>query len=273
MTVTALMERSARTADDLQRPAWNSLEHNYDVHDVGEAFVRQHCLERGLDVEAWGINKREDDGGLIFDDKMDLQLYGSVDPEHVRGDTPLGSRALAGIVEVKTKRSADWYGVINARHLRKYLSIRHAFDVPTYIYMAHVDEDGEHNTIERDTFIPLVPWDEYQAVLDGEHPGYEAATGGDEQFLMDHIEGYELVEYVWRAPDGNKVVTLDVDVGLDWPQFTHGVYHDGLGYDAQAIRRIGVREQTAPTHDVSFTGHDGSERQISVNTDGGDTDE
>ena len=273
MTVTAIMERSTRTADDLQRPAWNSLEHNYDVHDVGEAFVRQHCSERGLDVEAWGIDKRDDDGGLIFDDKMDLQLYGSVDLEHVRASIkPPESRALAASVEVKTKRSANWYGTINARHLRKYLTIRHAFDVPTYIYMAHVDEGGEHNTIERDTFIPLVSWDEYQAVLDGDHPGYDAATGGDKQFLTDHIGGYELVEYVWRAPDGNKVVTLDVDVGLNWPQFTHGVYCDGLGYSAEQVREIGVRERTAPTHAVTFDGHDGSERQIDVNTDNGGTD-
>lgn len=241
------MERTDRNPDTLNRPEWNSLEHNYDLHDIGERFVRIHCRERDLIPEAWGIDMRDEDDSLIFDDKMDLKVYGCADPDVLTGDLDSAQLSLAGIVEIKTKRSADWFGKINSRHFCKYLHQAHVHDVPTFIYMSLVDEDAE--TIERDTFIPVNQWDKYGKVLSGEYDFYGPRSA--EQFLEDQIGRHPQVEHTFRAPDGNEVVELDAGTGLSWIQFTNALYHEGLGYSVADVRQLAVQNAPTPSSEES----------------------
>lgn len=228
---------TTRDASDLNRPEGNDLVSNYEVHDTGEAHIRQHLRHHGLVPIQWGIDKRHDDDGLIFDDGMDLKVYTpkrsdtsyesevdsevythpSSDQSPVTEDEP-ETDELCALTEIKTKTSESWFGVINRRHLRKYLHHSHHYDVPAFIYMALVDDSGEQDSIIRDTFIPLQQWEEYQDVLDGEYPFYEPE--GADQFLRDEVSRHPQVERTFRAPDGNQVVKLDLETGIDWPEYT-----------------------------------------------------
>lgn len=212
------MERGSRSASDLNRPDWNSLEENYEAHDIGELHVKRHFEHMGFRVENWGIDKRHDDGALVYDDKMDLKIYGrepsSVERDYLTRfnddddddedgggviDVVGDCTELAGVIEVKTKRNEDWYGVINARHLRKYVTHAESFDVPAVVYMAFIDEDYDgrgSSAIVRDTFIPLQPCDD--AAFD------------------DDVTVHPQVTRSFQAPDGNQVVKLDVDTGVGW---------------------------------------------------------
>ena len=221
------MQRTDRDPDTLNRPEGNDLESNYEVHDIGQAHVKTHCEHMGFVVEEWGIDKRHESDSLIYDDKMDLKIH-----EHDQGDLPASGvdieRAnlnLVAFLEVKTKRNEDWFGVINRRHLRKYLTQAHKSDVPAVIYMSLVDDTDENEgqaSIVRDTFIPIQRWDELTKVMDGEYDYYPPEAA--DQFLIEQVDDYPLVESTWRAPDGNQVVTLDVDQGLDWTEFTNLIY-------------------------------------------------
>lgn len=65
--------------DDLDRPDWNSLKANYSKHDVGEAYLVGRLHQLGMHVEHWGIDMRDDDDGLIFDNKMDLRVWAPIE--------------------------------------------------------------------------------------------------------------------------------------------------------------------------------------------------
>lgn len=207
---------SGRSPGDLQRPDWNDLEKNYELHDIGQQHLCWELEALGYEVEPWGIDKRGHDESLIYDDKMDLKVR---DPDR------LGGR-LQAIEEIKTKRRENWYGVMNLRHFRHYVDVAHEFEVPVFVYMTKIDDgtddDGERGqvdadsaVIEKDTFLPIKPWDEYQAALDGEYEHYEDAP---DEFLDDQALKHPQVEYTWRAPDGNQVVQLDLDTGIDWTE-------------------------------------------------------
>lgn len=202
------------------RPKSNSLQKNYELHDVGEAHIRRKCEHAGLGVESWGIDMREDDETLTYDDKMDFKIWslsGRGADSHRERDERLG------IIEVKTKRSADWYGTINRRHWRKYVHWAHTLDVPCYVYMSLIDESAdERDMVVRDTYIPVQQWDEAARVLDGEFSHYPPTA--IEQFLIDQIDDHPQVTSTWRAPDGNRVVDLDVSTGVGWQAVLYDLY-------------------------------------------------
>lgn len=200
---TRYMKRVERDPESLNRPEWNGLERNYELHDIGEAFVRRHLEHIDLEPVAWGIDMREEDEDLIFDDRMDLKVHEDHD--------------LVGLTEIKTKRREDWYGVINRRHFRHYLEQVHHHEVPGFIYMSLVDEEAE--MIERDTFIEIEPWEEFTKVLNGEYEYYEER--GADQFLRDQVDRHPQITRSFRAPDGNQVVKLDLETGIDWPEFSY----------------------------------------------------
>ena len=211
------MTKPAQTVDDLQRPEWNGLEENYDVHDIGEAHIRRKCEHVGLRAESWGIDKRHASGELIYDDKMDLKVFGWEDDSPAPTPPSEEEGVLAGVIEIKTKRNEDWFGTINRRHWKKYVRHVHQLDVPAYVYMSLVDDEKE--AVVRDTFIPVQPWDELQRVLEGEYDFYPPRSA--DQFLDEQIDTHPQVEATWRAPDGNLVVDLDVDTGVDWRHVSH----------------------------------------------------
>jgi len=204
------MNTTDRDPDTLNRPEGNDLDTNYGLHDIGQAHVSRHLEHLGLDVEQWGIDMRNHDESLIYDEKMDLKVR---DPDQ--------QYDLAALLEIKTKRNEGWFGVINRRHFRHYLHHAQTHDVPTTIYMSLVDEDRQR--ITRDAFVPIEPWKEYQSVLDGDHGTYD--VDAHEEFLSDNVDEHTQIERTWRAPDGNQVVLLDLDTSVAWPTFSGWVAH------------------------------------------------
>ncbi|UBF23194.1 Holliday junction resolvase [Haloarcula tailed virus 2] len=126
---------TSRSANDLNRPEGNSLLENYDVHDIAESYVIQRLEDLGFRVEAWGMDKRHDNDGLLFeDDRVDLKVFD--------GDE------LVLLVEVKSKSAPHYMGSLNKRHIDKYCRIAESESVPTYIAWCRIDADSV-----KDTFI------------------------------------------------------------------------------------------------------------------------
>jgi len=187
------MKRTDISPDELDRPDWNSLLNNYSKHDIGEAYFRGRAEEMGLDLEQWGIDKRHDDDGLIFDNKMDLKLYDEDDE-------------LAGICDVKTKSSENWLGVFNARHLTHYAEHAEEHDVPVFVYMTMVDAEAEE--VGETDFLFEVPtdwpWERY-----ADH--FDRDSAHRENVVADIRDDCPIVERSFRAPDGNSVVKVGDD--------------------------------------------------------------
>lgn len=159
------MEVTNRDPSTLNRPEGNDLLSNYQAHDIAEEHVVSELEMRGLTVSEWGIDMRENDEALIYDDKMDMKVY-----DH-HGE-------LAAIVDVKSKRSDRWMGRYNLRHYRDYLEISQEYAVPVFVWMCKVDKD--------DTAV------EY-----------------------DHIIPVDIVDTVFKARDGNKVIEVAEWAKLD----------------------------------------------------------
>lgn len=113
------MRHTDQKPENLNRPEGNDLQSNYEKHDPAERRVKELLKPWGLTAKNWGIDEREIDDHLVFDDKMDLKIY--------REDT------LVGIVEVKRKTSDRWMFKINKRHWDHYTDINDEYDIPVYI--------------------------------------------------------------------------------------------------------------------------------------------
>jgi len=241
--------------DDLDRPDWNSLKANYDKHDVGEAYFIGRVHQMGLEVEHWGIDMRNEDDSLVFDNKMDLRLWRPLDGQNEAPDAdddfrghewrrltldgdpradeiamerdlePNEARVdeeaweLAGVVDVKTKANPDWLGVLNLRHLAHYAEHAAEYDVPVFLYFTMVDMDTE-TVGERNILVP-VPTDwEYEVIADHFDRDTGFSLGWDE--LKATAATCPVVDRVFRAPDGNPVVKTDDSTYKDFEWFeTH----------------------------------------------------
>lgn len=112
--------------DELNRPAGNSLQENYTLHDKGEQHIMILLTAQGYRVERWGLQARDDDGdGVLFDDKMDLKVFD--------GDE------LVGIIEVKTKSKKRHLGMMNERHFDDYQQIATERSVPVAVVFLSPD--------------------------------------------------------------------------------------------------------------------------------------
>jgi hypothetical protein len=122
------MKRTERSPDSLQRPDGNSLKENYKHHDdAAERFFA--LLPDDIDVYPLGIDERDDDGGLIYDDEPDFLLSGD------------GGGAL---VDIKSKTSDEWMRLLNERHYDKYRDKAVEYDVPAYVFFYNT---SNHDTI------------------------------------------------------------------------------------------------------------------------------
>ena len=207
-------DESVTVDTDAQRVDGHTFESGYEIHDVAEAHIRQHIDDMGLYSEQWGINRREDKS-VLGDDKLDLKVYNQ--PPSIL-DLDVG---LCGLLEIKSKRNEDWFGIINRSHFATYLERTHEIGVPAYIYMCLVDDDKE--TILRDTLIPIQEWDEYADVKAGEFDYY----GADEadKYLRENVERHPQVERAFQAPDGSIVIQLDVDSGINRMEWTKRMHN------------------------------------------------
>lgn len=232
------MDSTTIDPDTLNRPEWNSLVKNYDKHDIAEAYLVGRLNEAGLHVEHWGIDKRHADGGLIFDNKMDLRLWEPLDgqsdapPEWPADDFSGGSFSIAdvdsmfdipnqsdkvgyiderewglrGVCDVKSKSSEDWLGVFNLRHLAHYAEWADHYNVPVFVYFTIVDVDAR-SVGEKNIFVEVTDdWDWETAVEHFDRDNDFSLTYGE---MKDTARECDIVERTWRAPDGNLVVTVD----------------------------------------------------------------
>lgn len=222
--------REDLSADDLQREEWNSLKNNYSKHDIGEAYLTGRFHQIGLCVENWGIDMRDDEGdGLIFDDKMDLRLWEPQGDYEDPNIWPSGELAheheeatreyeLKGVCDIKTKSNPDWLGVFNLRHLSHYAYWADNYDVPVFLYFTLVDMDAE-TVGEKNIFVEVPAFDN--------HYDYVMHFDRDSDYKMDvmsHITSdCEIVDRVFRAPDGNPVVSLDSNYYQDFDYVVENV--------------------------------------------------
>lgn len=112
--------------DELNRPAGNSLQENYTLHDKGEQHIMVLLEAQGFTVERWGLQARDDDGeGVLFDDKMDLKVF--------------DDNECVGIIEVKTKSKTRNLGMMNTRHFDDYTQIASEHAVPVAVVFLSPD--------------------------------------------------------------------------------------------------------------------------------------
>lgn len=214
------------TPDDLNRPDWNSLLKNYDKHDIGEAYFQSRVEQIGLHVEHWGIDRRNHEDGLIFDNKMDLRLWEPLDGQT---ETPtfwpqsnssttlvedgLGEWELVGVVDVKTKSNDEWMGKFNLRHLVHYAEWSRQYDVPVFIFMTMVDTDAQ--AVGEQSFLAPIPGDWDWHILKDHFDGkVDLSYGG----MKDNARTCSIVKRTFRAQDGNLVVNIkdEYKYNFDW---------------------------------------------------------
>lgn len=218
--------------DDLNRPEWNSLVNNYDLHDVGEAYFKEIIEDQGLIVENWGIDKRHHDDGLIFDNKMDLRLWEAshdqtqspTDPkldETVTETWDIGLDSvertwnLCGVADIKTKSNESWFGRFNVRHLAHYTEWADHYDVPVFVYMTIVDKDnGEVG--DKEFACPITTEWDWQSLVD--HYNSDSNTNLTYGDIKDVTRECDIVKRVFRAPDGNLVLDIEKSYrhSFDW---------------------------------------------------------
>ena len=204
------MQQAERSIDTLQRPDGNDLQSNYSMHDVGEAYFVGRMNERGYHAEQWGIDMRDEDDKLIYDDKMDLRVW----------DTEARISCLC-VTDVKTKSTKDWLGIFNQRHLVKYTKWADLYDVPVFVYFTLVNTDDDTVGAEN-FFVPVEVWDGYEK--------YVKHYQKDGPFADFYIEDTDLIAeecpYVDRtfgANDHNRVVVIDDNHYEDWGWFESAV--------------------------------------------------
>lgn len=223
--------------DDLLRPDWNGLVENYNLHDIAEAYFRGRVEETGLQTEQWGLDNRHDDEAITFDNKMDLRLWRphpSTDADIHVPDTYTGEYVtqeyydgnlmvdvdqwqLRGLVDVKSKRSEDWLGVLNLRHFAHYAEWARKYDVPVFIYFTLVDMD-EEEVGDENILVEVEPFDRLDEYV--EHFGSRSNTRLDWSAITDDCE---IVERTWSHRDGNAVVKLDESAYQDFDWFEQEV--------------------------------------------------
>jgi hypothetical protein len=220
------MQKTQVDPDSLLREDWNSLKANYNVHDVAEAYFKGRVDQIGLQVEHWGIDEREDDNGLIYDNKMDLRLWEPMDgqdaPEKWPSETALVPKRyiyndnewkLRGVIDVKSKTNEDWFGICNLRHYIHYAEWARRYDVPVFIYFTMVDMEAE-SVGKKNVLVPIEPF----GGLDDYVEHYDRDSSYKMENVYDIEQDSHQIERAFRAPDGNVVVKFEESLweNFDW---------------------------------------------------------
>jgi len=111
--------------ESLNRPSGNSLQDGYQLHDEAEAVFKS-LLPEWVTLLSLGIDKREEDDTLIFDDRMDFLLDGP------------GGEVM---IDIKSKSRDMYMRFCNERHYRKYVEAAEEHDCPAYIWFYNTSSD------------------------------------------------------------------------------------------------------------------------------------
>lgn len=140
---------SSLSKESLNEVRDNSLEENYEPHDVAQGWFVSTMERRGWGVSDHGMDDRHADEAK-YGYGPDLVIYPPMENDYEDMVFP----QPCGYVEIKSKRldssGDDWYGCLNSRHLTEYVEHDEEMDVPTYLYMTVVDED--RGIVVRDGF-------------------------------------------------------------------------------------------------------------------------
>ena len=199
------MNKTARPVSNLMRDEDNDLQSNYILHDYAEAYFTGRIDQLGYHIEQWGIDQRQNDQTLTYDDKMDLRIWGED-----------GNIDLRGVCDIKSKSSERWLGLFNERHLVKYTNWADMYDVPVFVFFTLVDMD-EDEVGRTNVVVPIEPWDGYEKYVK-----HYQKSGPNANFYLDTTsqiaEECPYVDRTFGANDNNRVVVIDESYyqGWDW---------------------------------------------------------
>jgi len=203
---TCMRKDTTRSPDDLLRDEGNSLQDNYALHDVGEKYLvdainslNESRKWGSYHLEPLGLDARDDDTGLTYDDKLDFEIQHR-DP--MRGSDLIRTTILAQ-VDVKTKSSKSWLNVTNLRHYAHYVKQQTETHADCYIMMCLLDEDD--TAVSNVSFLPVESNDKYQMYEDYFDPEQSSVI----EDTTACVDDFENVESTFIAPDNNVVVRLD----------------------------------------------------------------
>lgn len=227
---------------------WNSLVNAYQKHDIGEAYFVGRMHQIGLEVEYWGIDMRDHDDGLIFDNKMDLRLWEPLDsadtPERwpsetddavftpdqsvyeeqtIDGDPKLGWEAKDHGLEPLPERTS-----VNKWELRGIVDVKTKSSESwmgkfNLRHLCHYAEHAAAFSVPTFLYMTMVDMDEEQ--VGEENVLVPIPTDWDYEQLVEHYDPNHdrtmtygeckdtartcpMVERTFRAPDGNLVVDI-----------------------------------------------------------------
>ena len=136
--------------ESLNRPEGNSLQDGYQLHDEAEDVFRS-LLPEWVSVLQLGIDRREEDDTLIYDDRMDFLLDG---------------RDGQVMVDIKSKSSDTYMRFMNERHYRHYVAAAEEHDCPAYAWFYNTSTedsqlcrvDGDGRVLTTSTHDYLLPF-------------------------------------------------------------------------------------------------------------------
>jgi len=207
---------TTRDPDDLLRAEGNSLQENYELHDVGEKYLSEQIQSLNesrkwgsYHLEPLGLDAREDDTELTYDDKLDFEVQHR-DP--MRGSDLVRTTILAQ-VDVKTKSSESWLNVCNLRHYAHYVKKQTESHADCYIMMSLLSDDNE--SVSEVSFLPVESNEKYQM--------YEQYFNPEKSSVIEDtsacVDDFENITSTFI----NVVVRLDDSDALDTETFLREV--------------------------------------------------
>jgi len=121
----------------------NSLQSNYQPHDIASGVLIQRCEELGYTVEEHGDDKRDSE-----------EVYSGTGVDY-RVLSPDDGRTC-GYFEVKSKRSEEWIGRLNRTHMEEYAGFAAYVEQPVVLAFALVDESEQ--CVEKWAFTHIPVW-------------------------------------------------------------------------------------------------------------------
>jgi hypothetical protein len=218
------LEETNLTEEQLMSVRDRSLEEAYEPHDVGQNLLESRLEAHGFTVIHHGDDARHADD-VFFGDGPDIALYTCPENE-VEEEDPVA------MVEVKTKEEPEWFGRLNKRHFKEYVSKASEVEVPVFLWFALVDTDEE--AVLRDAFLEVEDTSQIHSEVTDIAASEVVFHTDDVKQVADSlrvVEGGDVIGVrnnkvlVDGIPNvhGNDVVELNDDAFRSFPWFLHRV--------------------------------------------------